>query len=57
MKTNYTLDFTNYVRFEMRGQHELINHKVCWQAHDEYYDCIDKEVRKNNGSIDGIIIE
>jgi len=26
------------------GSQEITNKRLCWQAHDSYYDCIDEQV-------------
>ncbi len=36
-------DPTFDARFSIRGSFEMCNWRVCWQAHDDYYDCIKKQ--------------
>ena len=36
------------VTTSVRGTAEVVNTRLCWQARDEYYECIDKQ---GNGKI------
>ena len=38
-----------------RGGKEFYNRKLCWQAHDDYFECINEQIEKEGSSDSGII--
>ncbi len=31
------------ISIQPRGSRNTVNKKLCWQAHDDYFECIDKQ--------------
>ncbi len=52
MSKDYFEDPTISLKISLRGTKNSTNYKVCWEARDEYYDCIEKQINKNG--LDGI---
>lgn len=38
------------------GGKEFHNKKLCWQSHDDYYQCIDSQLEKGGESVEGKFI-
>lgn len=36
------------LQLAVKGTKEVVNKKLCWQAHDEYYECIEKQSPTGN---------
>ena len=42
------IDSSLELRLAPTGGYERHNIKLCWQAHDDYYRCIDSQVEKDS---------
>ncbi len=47
IKSNYDFSMTS---IEALGTQENSNWRLCWQAHDNYYECIDQQVLNATGN-------
>jgi len=41
----------DYIPNTTRGSKDVNNRKFCWQAHDDYYECINNQIEKKVESI------
>lgn len=40
----------DYISNTSRGSQDKPNYKLCWQSHDDYYDCINNQIEKRGES-------
>ena len=48
MKEDISADINYSLKISQRGANQDVNLKICWQAHDEYYYCIQKQISNSN---------
>lgn len=46
----------DFISNTSRGSKDVNNRKFCWQAHDDYYECINNQIEKKVESITYFLI-